>query len=198
WAVVKRTVNSATVRYIEYFDTLKVVSKNYAHFVDSGVHMSSGSAITEVTGLTHLHGKTIHVCIDGSIVEKTAVVTSTGTAALSFSTGLHVHAGLPFRSYAQTCRIETQSRYGSGMGMAKRGHGKLFVWVHETIGGEYGPDISITEAISYSTGTALTTELQEVDFPSDWDNDGYIWVIQQDPLPMTVVGYAPDFLVGDR
>lgn len=198
WAVVKRTINGSTVRYIEYFDTLSVVSKNYAHFVDSGVHMSSASAITEVTGLTHLHAEYVDVCIDGHIVEKTIVVTSTGTAALSFSTGLHVHAGLPYISYGQTMRMETGSQFGSGMGLSKRGRGKLFVWVHETIGGEYGPDISITEAVSYSATSDLTTAMHEIDFPGDWNRDAYLWVIQQDPLPMTVVGYAPDVVVGDR
>lgn len=56
WAIVKRTINGATKRYVEYFDpTLKT---------DCAITLTSGSPQTVWTGLGHLEGKTVKVRAD--------------------------------------------------------------------------------------------------------------------------------------
>jgi hypothetical protein len=200
WAVVKRNIGAAssTVRYIEYFDTLKVASKNAAHFVDCGYENAAcGSATVYANVMAQLAGESVDVLVNGNIVEHGKVVTVSGTLTITTPGATHIHAGLPCPAYAQTMRIETGSAWGAGMGLSKR-NANLLAWVHDSIGGEFGPELSLTEAVAFNSASALTTDLLEVNFPGTWDRDGYIWCIQRDPLPMTVVAVAPDIEVGDK
>jgi hypothetical protein len=199
WVEVKRNIGAAstTVRYIEYFDTLKVASKTDAHYVDSGYENSACAAATVYSEvMPWLAGESVDVLVNGSSVEHGRVISASGTLTITTSQAATLHAGLPCPAYAQTMRMETGSPWGAGMGMSKR-NANLLVWVHDTIGGEYGPELSLTEAVRFSVASSLTTDLLEVDFPGTWDRDGYIWVCQRDPLPMTVVAVAPDIEVGD-
>ena len=66
WISVKRTINSATVRYIEYLDS--------TINVDSGLTYSGGATST-LSGLTHLEGETVQVVGDGAVMPD-AVVSS--------------------------------------------------------------------------------------------------------------------------
>jgi hypothetical protein len=200
WAVVKRNIGAAssTVRYIEYFDTLKVASKNAAHFVDCGYENAAcASATVFANVLTQLQGETVDVLVNGNIVEHGRVVTATGTLTITTPGATYIHAGLPCPAYAQTMRMETGSAWGAGMGLSQR-NANLLAWVHDTMGGEYGPELSLTEAVAFTSASDLTTDLIEVNFPGTWDRDGYIWCIQRDPLPMTIVAVAPDIEVGDK
>ena len=196
WAVVERTVNAATVRYIEYFDTIAVASKEDAHFVDCGVEATSTVEFSTLTALTHLANETVDALIDGNQVVTDIVVTSVGEANFGLS-GTHVHIGLPYESDLQTMRMDPGSSWGSAAGMNKR-TSRLLVWVHDSIGGKFGPTSSQTEAVTYTSGTELSTEVLSINFPGRWDRDGYIWAIQTDPLPLTVVAVAPDVEVGDH
>jgi hypothetical protein len=200
WAVVKRNIGAAssTVRYIEYFDTLKVGAKATAHYVDCGYeNAAAGSATVYANVLTQLAGETVDVLVNGNIVEHGRVVTATGTLTITTPGATHIHAGLPCPAYAQTMRMETGSAWGAGMGLSQR-NANLLAWVHDTMGGEYGPELSLTEAVAFTSASDLTTDLIEVNFPGTWDRDGYIWCIQRDPLPMTIVAVAPDIEVGDK
>jgi hypothetical protein len=197
WCVVNRTIGAATKRYVEYFDTLKVASKEAAHFVDCGYENAAcASATVYANVMSQLAGEYVDVLINGNVVEHSKLVTASGTITISNTKATHIHAGLPCPAYAQTMRMETGSSWGAGMGLSKR-NANLLVWVHDTMGGEYGPLLSTTEAVTFSATSALTTDLLEVNFPGTWDRDGYIWVCQRDPLPMTVVAVAPDIETGD-
>jgi len=82
WAVVRRTVSGATVRYIEYMDTdfkpiypvavdplayppLATVAE-YGCTVDAGILIDNVAGQTVFTGLAHLEGKTVDIVADGS------------------------------------------------------------------------------------------------------------------------------------
>jgi hypothetical protein len=107
--------------------------------------------------------------------------------------GHHVHVGLPYSSKAQLCRLGT----GFGHGIPKQ-ISKLFAWVHETIGGKFGSSETVTEAVTYTKDSELTSDMLELPFPGDWDADSYIWAIQSDPLPMTVMAIGPEITTGER
>ena len=55
-----------------------------------------------------------------------------------------------------------------------------------------------TASISYDTDSDLTTDLVEVALPSYHNEDGYLWVIQDDPLPMTLLALSPEVKMGER
>jgi hypothetical protein len=199
WAIVKMTVGGAVKRYIVYFDSYNFGTKEEAHFVDCGYEnlavVASATVFTSV--VPQLAGKYVDVLVNGNQVEHNVLVAATGTVTITIPGATKVHIGLPYVSYAQTMRIDQNSAWGSGLGLSKR-TGNLNAWVHKTIGGEFGPTSSLTEAIAYSSTTELTTDCLSVNFPGQWDKDGYIWAIQRDPLPMTVVAVAPDMEMGDR
>jgi len=198
WAVVKWTVGASVRRFIVYFDAYNFGTKEAAHFVDCGYENAAcASATVYASVLPQLAGESVDALINGSTVEKGLVVGAGGTLTIAATNALTLHAGLPYTSYAQTMRIDQNSGWGSGLGLSKR-LGNLNVWVHQTIGGKFGPTSSITEAVAYTSTADLTTDCLSVNFPGQWDRDGYIWCIQDDPLPMTVVAVAPDMEMGDR
>ncbi len=198
WAVVKWTVGGSVRRFIVYFDAYNFGTKEGAHFVDCGYENAAcASATVYASVLPQLAGESVDALINGSTVEKGLVVGVGGTLTIAATNALTLHAGLPYTSYAQTMRIDQNSGWGSGLGLSKR-LGNLNVWVHQTIGGKFGPTSSITEAVAYTSTADLTTDCLSVNFPGQWDRDGYIWCIQDDPLPMTVVAVAPDMEMGDR
>jgi len=198
WAIVNRTIGESTVRYVEYFDTIAVASKEDAHYVDSGVEATDSVTMSTMGALTHLAGELVDVLIDGNEVLSGLTVTASGTIAFTAGySGTHCHAGLPYTSKMQTMRIDAGSPWGSGAGLNKRAT-DLLLWVHNSMGGKYGPSISQLEAVTYSSTTELTTNVLTIPFPGQWDRDGYIWAVHSAPLPATIVGLAPDFEVGDR
>jgi hypothetical protein len=198
WAIVKWTVGGATKRYIVYFDSYYFATKEAFHGVDCGYYNSAaGSATVFSACVPQLAGENVDALINGNVVEKDLVVGAGGTVTIAATNATKVHIGLRYVSYAQTMRINPNSSWGSGAGISKR-NGNLNAWVYNTIGGKYGPTSSVTEVVSYTSTTELTTDCLSVNFPGQWDRDGYIWCIQDDPLPMTIIAVAPDMELGDK
>ena len=169
-------------------------SKEDAHFVDCGIETTMSG--TAVGGLTHLAAETVDVLINGNIVES-HVVTSLGAITLDHTCNAEVvHVGLPFDSTMQTTRLRTGSPWGVGVGLKKM-IPKVWAWIYETIGGKFGPEETVVETRAYTSGTDLETDLIKVKVPPKYNDDGYIWVIQDDPLPMTLLALSPEVLQGD-
>jgi hypothetical protein len=198
WAIVRWTVGGSTKRYIVYFDVLNFASKEAYHGVDCGYYNSAaGSATIYANVVPQLAGESVDALVNGNIVEHGLTVSASGTVTIATPGATSVHIGLPYTSYAQTMRLGMNSSWGSGVGLPRRGT-KLLSWVYNTIGGKYGPTASLTEPVPYTSATELTTDIQEINFPGQWDRDGYVWCMQDDPLPMTIVAIAPDIEMGDR
>jgi hypothetical protein len=199
WAVVKWTIGGATKRYIVYFDTLAITSKEATHQLDCGYYNSAAASATVYNAVVpQLAGETVWATINGNIVEKALTAGAGGTVTIAATNATKVHIGLPYTSYAQTMQVEREIyRVGSDVGFRRRNQ-QLMVWTYQSIGGKFGPTSSITEAIAYTSATELITDKQFVNFPGEWDDKGYIWCIQDDPLPMTIVAIAPVLETGDR
>jgi hypothetical protein len=65
YAVVRRTINGAEVRYVERMASRTFIDLSDAFFVDAG-GTYSGAATTTITGLTWLEGQTVAVLADGA------------------------------------------------------------------------------------------------------------------------------------
>ena len=168
--------------------------KEDAHFVDAGKEQTITG--TTVSNLDHLDNETVDVLVDGNVVESHVV--SGGDITLDTSVGVKVvHVGLPCDSKLQTTRLRTGSPWGSDVGLKKM-IPKLWAWIYNTIGGKIGPEETNTESRTYDSSSDLETDLVEVNLPTKYGDDGYIWVIQDDPLPMTLLGLSPEVMVGDR
>lgn len=117
YLIVKRTINSVTRRYLEYFALRFETGDTLANavYLDSAYTVSVSGA-SAVTGVTWLSGQTVGLFINGVDVGD-AVVSSAGTVTLPSSTTGTVTLGLRYTSRLETLRAPTSgNRDGSSMG----------------------------------------------------------------------------------
>jgi len=197
WAVIKRTIGGGTKRYIEYMTPglpEGASGTQDATFLDSMLTYD-GSPVTTVSGLSHLNGQVVDVLADGATHATKTV--SSGSITLDRSASV-VHVGLPFTSTLQTERIEAGAADGTAQGKKKR-IAKVTYRFYKTLGAKHGPASDRLDVIPFRSSAddmnappALFTGDKEVEFPRTWDKDGYIVVVQDQPLPMSVVAIMPE------
>jgi len=160
-----------------------------AFFVDSGLTYSGG-ATTSITGLDHLEGATVAILADGS-THPTKTVAS-GAITLERS-ATKVHVGLPYSSTLRTMRVEGGSVDGSSQGKIKRIH-DVTVRLHNTIGAKVGPSSTDLDLIPFRSSADemdnaldLFTGDKDIEFKDGYTTDGHITVVQDQPLPMTIL-----------
>ena len=201
WLAVKRTINGATRRYIEYLAPFDWGDdQEDCFFVDCGLTYS-GSAATTISGLDHLEGETVNILADGA--KHPQRVVSSGAITLQ-SAASKVHVGLPYTSKLKNMRIEAGSASGTAQGKPKR-IGPLFLRLYQSMGGKIGPDENHLETLQFRTSTdamdtavPLFTGDKQVSFPGGWSRDGQILIVHDDPLPFTVLGIIADVQTTDR
>lgn len=109
WAIVNRTVNGSTVRYVERF----VSGIN----VDCGISATSEPGAAVWTGLGHLEGKTVDIVADGVPMQQQVV---TGGQITIPRNAFAVQIGLPYRTRIKTLTPEVQGSTGSAQGNSMR------------------------------------------------------------------------------
>lgn len=187
---VKRTINGATVRHIEYMKPIYFGEDiEDAYYVDGGLTYD-GSATTTISGINHLEGETVSVLADGaSHADKTV---TDGKVTLDRSAS-KVHLGYGYTSLLETLRIEAGAEDGISQGKIKRIHG-VTVRFLDTVGAESGPDLANLDRMPFrSSANAMNQAIplftgdKEIFFPSGYDNDSRVIVRQNQPLPMTIL-----------
>ena len=203
WCIVKRTVNGATVRYVECFsdfDFDETASTDFK-FLDS--HLSySGSSTTTLSGLSHLQGQTVSILADGS-VHSNKVVNGSGQITLDRSV-TKACVGLAYDSVLQTMRIEGGSLEGTSQGKIKR-ISKVVLRLFETVGVKVGPSLSNLETIPFRTTSSnlsapvdtLIEGDKEIEFDDDYNSDGHIFIKQDQPLPASILAIYPTLVTND-
>lgn len=185
WRSVKRIINGVTKRFVEFeaepFD--ESVDIEDAFFVDCGLRYS-GAATAVFTGLDHLEGMTVAILGNGA-VHPPQVVTA-GQVSLSYpcTSGC---AGLPYTSTLQTLPGIVGSPDGTAQGKKKR-WSKLKARLHRTV----GLLINQQRLSMRTTGDAMTapvqpfTGIKEVQ-SMGWDEEARVTIIQDQPLPATIL-----------
>lgn len=197
YAVVNRTVNGATVRYVERMASRFFASLTDAFLVDAGITQTFGAAVTTVSGLTWLEGCTVSVLADGGV--QTQKVVTGGAITLDHSAET-VAVGLPYVSDLQTLPPVIQVD-GYGQGRMKNVN-KGWVRVYQSGALLVGPDENNLTEIAVRTnepwGTApslQTGELPVMTTPS-WQDSGQVLIRQVNPLPMEVVSLTLEVAIG--
>jgi len=126
FAVVVRTINSSTVRYIEYFDS--------ALNTDCALTATSGTPTATWSGLDHLEGETVDVVADGVVMPQQTVA---GGAIALPRTASAVEIGLHYETEIDPLTPSIQGMSGNGQGNAMSVH-EIIVRFHETVGAEVG------------------------------------------------------------
>ena len=201
WVIIKRTIDGSTVRYVEYlnnfdFDETDDTSFN---FLDSQLAYD-GSATTTITGLDHLEGEEVAVLADGATHPNKTV--SSGSITLDRSSE-KVKVGLPYTSLLQTMRLDAGSQDGTSQGRTKRIF-DVTIRMYESIGVEVGPDLNNMERIPFRSsanpmdqGVSVFTGDKEVEFRGNYETDGFVYVRQTQPLPLTILSLYPKLQTND-
>ena len=201
WVIIKRTINGATKRYVEYlhqydFDETDDTSFN---FLDSQLSYS-GSPVTNISGLAHLEGQTVSVLADGATHPDKVV--SSGAIVLERAAS-KVKVGLPYTSLLQTMRIDAGAQNGTSQSKTKRIY-EITARLYESIGIEVGPDLANMERIPFrssanamNSGVNVFTGDKEIEFRGNYETDGFIFVRQTQPLPLTILSLYPKLQTND-
>ena len=200
YVIVKRTINGTTRRYVEYLTLFDYgTDQTDAFYVDSGLTYS-GSAATVITGLDHLEGQSVTILADGSTHPNKTV--SGGAITLERSS-TKVHVGLGYTSLLQTMRVEAKGEEATSQSKTKRIN-EVTLRLHESVGVEVGSSLSDMERIPFRSSAAamssavpLFTGDKQVEFRDDFNTDGFVYVRQTQPLPLTVISIYPMITVND-
>ena len=194
YMIVKRTINGGTKRYVEVMQPFDFADDiEDAWFLDSALQYSGG-ATTSLSGLSHLEGQTVTILANGSTHPDKVV--SSGAVTLDRSVTKAI-VGLKYTSALQTMRIESGSADGSAQGKVKRIQ-EITARFFQTVGAEIGSSSTQTDLIPFrdssmamDTAVELFTGDKQIEFNGDYETDGFIYIQQQQPLPMTITAMYP-------
>ena len=201
WLIVKRTIDGSTTRYIEFMQEDFPVQgdKTAAWFVDAGYTQSGTDlAITTASNLDHLIGETVQILGDGS-VQAERVVDSSGQVVID-PVADQVQVGLKFESNLETNHFELPDQAGTSQAKHKR-NVKTTLRLDSTAEAKIGtnvknlitldlrsPNDPMDEAAPLFTGDTDPIEMND-----EPDRESRVYVRQDLPLPITVVGIFPWF-----
>lgn len=201
YAVVRRTVNNRSVRYIERLTSEILVDQENAFFVDSGLTYEdySGPPASTISGLYHLEGKSVQVLANGAVHPARTVT----NGAITLDTPANkVQIGLGYNSDLQTLPLAFDGAPAGGQGFTKNIN-KVAMRVTNSSLVKAGPSFAklteypardVTDPYG-SPPTLKTGELRFAVGPS-WNSDGMICVRQDQPLPLTIMSMALDVATG--
>lgn len=213
WLAVKRKINGTWVFSIERmiggetpYDSVYRPYSNASirYFSDCSVHRLSDYPFEEdyqFSGLDALNGKTPVVTAFNSrgICRATCEEVISGESTLLTPYPPNVDGeltafffGLPFTSVIRPSRIEAGSQIGSAQGAIKR-ITELHILFHKTLSAKVGRSTETLETLIFRDGTTpmgmspdLFTGYKRVPFNGDYDRDGWVDLIQDEPLPFSV------------
>ena len=201
YVIIKRTINGATKRYIEVLNTFDFTNTDNTtfNFLDSQLDYN-GSATTTISGLSHLEGQTVSILADGATHADKVV--SSGSITLDRS-ATKVKVGLSYTSLLQTMRIDAGARDGTSQSKTKRIY-EITIRLFESVGVEVGPDLNNLERIPFrSSANAMNQGItpftgdKEVEFRGNYETDGFVFVRQTQPLPLTILSLYPRLVTND-
>jgi hypothetical protein len=204
WLVVKRTIDGATVRYVEFIEDDFADSdvQEDAFFVDSGLTYN-GVAKSTITGLDHLEGETVQIVAGGGAHPDCTVVD--GSITLN-RTHTKVHIGLYPMAEVDTLNIEPVSRRGSSQGRKKR-IPSVTLRFDRTLGGEVcnNPDLDKFDPIFFRSAgdpmdepPPLFTGDKIMALECGWSREARMKVRQPQPLPFNLVALIPNVELSGR
>lgn len=198
YAVVRRTVDGATKRFVERLETRFIEALEDAFMVDCGATYE-GAPNDTISGLTWLEGKTVNILADGA-VHPQRVVTG-GSITLDYEAS-KVHIGLPIVADIKTLPLAFEGAQAAGQGTLKNIN-KVHMRVYQSSGVKAGPSFDKlttypTRAVTdpYGSPPALRTGEISLAIGPSWNTDGAVCVRQEEPLPLTVLSMTLEVATG--
>ena len=182
--VVERTVNSATVRYLEKFNELL--------FTDAAVYYDSGMPLSALTGLDHLEGEEVEIILDGAV--QPADTVASGSVTLVRDATATAQAGLDFTTEVLPMPI-TLSQQSGGFLARKKHVQQVEVELFETTNLVIdGQEVAFTQFGPAGGGSPLDaavvpfTGRKRINGMTGWDQLAQLPFTQSVPAPLTITG----------
>ncbi len=214
YAIIKRTINGVVIRSIEVLEKLFIDDTDTfddnkglnAFFVDCGITYNDVPATS--IPVAHLIGEEVAILADGQ-VKANQTVDGSGNITLTTAASV-VHAGLPYNGKMTTMRPEIALQDGTAQGRMKRiinlvirvlNSGTFKAGRDAVNVDEYGfatYDSSVYQVLFANSDLptaspiSLFTGDKKVPFDGDFNREGRLTIIQDKPLPLTVVAIAAE------
>lgn len=197
WAVIKRTINNQTVKYVEYFSWGLPVEKQDSNdkkqalgiFCDSAKVYEYDENTGSVDGLNHLEGKNINVIVDGKIQNKKTV---TNGAITLDKPGKIIVAGLDMgEMLVETLHFNIGSALGTTQGATQRIN-KLTARVIDTC----DLKAKATDGTQYDTiveKESLTDGDFKISLPSDYSQNMTVSLKSDKPVNTCVLALIAEY-----
>ncbi len=226
WVIAKRTIDGATVRYIEFLEgefegplredydtealwrTAVRTAQEDAFYVDSGLTYD-GAAATVISGLEHLEGEAVAVLADGK--NHGAKTVSSGSITLDYEAE-KVHVGLAYKHRYEGLKMAVGAQTGTsvnkikiitGIGLVVLDTGTFKVTTIDY--DEDGRTQHDLESITFRRtgdpmGQAVPLYTGEVYKESEGvrSEDARVYIESDAPLPFTLIALAPRVETSDR
>lgn len=186
------STTEVTVQVLQDFSTLTVPTSGW-YLLSSTVH-----------GLHHWEGETIQVVTDGGVHPDVTVLN--GSVTLDYA-ARYIILGKKYMGYLRTLDLEFGSaKSGFTQGLMKNMIG-LYLKLKDTLGGSYGSTLhglyDVAEMLFRNSTTdlydrppVLFSGLKEVTNFDTWAQEKRLHLVQDQPLPMTVLSYSPMLDIG--
>ena len=173
------------------FELSGVNGTEYAAYVSGGTFQR---VVNSVSGLDHLEGKTVDVCVDGAAHDECEVLNGEITI-----NGYHnkIHAGLHYEMKLQPMKLEVQTMTGSAQAKTKRIEA-LTVRFYNTIGCKAGEKEDEVKDLIFGENAELFSGDISMEFKGDYGTGGDIFFVHDQPLPCTILAIMPELAINDR
>lgn len=194
WVIVRRTIDGATKRYVEYFD---ITEDDF--YVDSGIKYS-GSATRTFTGLDHLEGESVQVLGDGAYAGEHTV--SSGQIVLPDSSSAVEEAfiGLGYQADIEIMPINIPVQQFGGSTMTLKARiDELALVLYKTLTLKVGNSFDNLFTVPFrSTNDAMDSapplfgndypDILVVPFSDNFTRQPTVCIRSDLPLPFTLIG----------
>lgn len=205
WLIVKRTINGATKRYVEYMSPYyddETELSDAAH-VDSALSYS-GVATATVTGLDHLEGETVRVMVDGKS-HPDLIVTGGAITLANSRTASKITAGLAYKWAFKSMQIEAGATDGTAQGKTKRITGFILRLLN-TLGLKFGEsadsqldEYDFNQGQSYNeTPELFTGDTEFLRFPAGYTQSGHIYLEDDGVFPACILATMPRVVTNEK
>jgi len=213
YMIVCREAGGKSRRYVERlaepFRDLHAGDASMAWYVDCGLRLMSSEAVSRISGLDHLEGRSVSVLADGGPLEGFVVHEGSITLPRAYHVVL---VGLPYTGKLKSLRVNGGDEAGPSQGRRQK-TGNIILRFDRSIGGEVGWERIGTDGclqeerwvpIKYRTlqqGNVASVPFsgdRSLTMPSGWDNRGQFLLRQKDPLPLTLLCATLNVSLGER
>lgn len=189
---VKRTINSATKRYLERWATEAqcegaTLSRNIDCF-----YSYSGASATVITGLSHLEAKSVVVWANGKDLGSYTVASGQITLTEAVTSAI---IGLPYT--AQWKSVKLAYSQGPTMLLRKKKINHLGVVLKNTHyqGLTFGPSFTVLDDLPQTEDNSITAadtihstyDEEMIEFPGEWDTDARLCLQAESPRPCNIL-----------